>query len=192
MTDHQSIPGKAQKQRSLIFPILGSIAAIVLILLLGYVANRLAVIGEKMDYQPPTATLSAGVLPAGVASGDHAIYVPAYSHIYSRGGAATALEITLSVRNTDPDSPIRIDRVRYFDTAGKPIREFGEDSLVLGPLQTAAYLVEASDSSGGSGANFVVEWSAAAPVNAPLMEAIMIGTDNRVSFGSRGVAVERH
>jgi hypothetical protein len=38
--------------------------------------------------------------------------VPRYSHISSSGGAGILLETTLSVRNTDLEHPIRIDRVR--------------------------------------------------------------------------------
>jgi hypothetical protein len=127
------------------------------------------------------------------ASRGRSVYVPAYSHIYSRGGQPFLLEVTLSVRNTDPERPIRIDRVRYHDTQGSLIRELGEQPLTLAPLQTASYLVEKRDLEGGSGANFVVDWSAEEAVNPPIFEAVMIGVDrtHNISFTSRGQPIAR-
>ena len=42
-------------------------------------------------------------------------------------------------------------------------------------------VIEESDSAGGLGANFIVEWSAAEPVTAPVVESIMISS--RSSLG---------
>jgi hypothetical protein len=123
----------------------------------------------------------------------NAVYVPAYSHIYSRGGNAFLLEVTLSVRNTDPELPILVRRVRYFNTAGQQIRELSDTPISLGPLQSTAFLVEKTDVEGGSGANFIVEWTAEEAVNRPVIEAVMIGTGDsyNVSFTSRGQPIAR-
>ena len=40
------------------------------------------------------------------------------------------------------------------------------------PYGTHELYVARSDSSGGSGANFVIEWSAERPINPPLVEAL--------------------
>ncbi len=87
---------------------------------MSYIANRLETIEDRIAYQPPAASTDA---PPVVSGGTrHAIYVPAYSHIYSHGGQAFMLEVTLSFRNTDPQHALRIERVSYFDTKGKEIR----------------------------------------------------------------------
>ncbi len=51
-----------------------------------------------------------------------------------------------------------------------------------------------SDIEGGSGANFIIEWSADGEVNPPIAEAVMIGTDknHQMSFTSRGEPIVRY
>jgi hypothetical protein len=53
--------------------------------------------------------------------------------------------------------------------------------------------VEKTDVEGGSGANFIVEWTAEEAVNRPVIEAVMIGTGDsyNVSFTSRGQPIAR-
>jgi hypothetical protein len=179
-------------RRGLILPILSSIAAVVLIAMLGLVANRLYEIEEQISYRPPTGLETSAAMPADVAARGHAVYVPAYSHIYTRGGEALLLDVVLSARNTDPEHPIRLDHIRYFGTDGALIRELAAEPLVLGPLQTATYLVEGSDRRAGAGANFLIEWSAQDAVNRPIFEAIMLEPEAGISFTSRGAPVERH
>ena len=190
MSKNSSGSGDNGKRSTLLLPIIGSVVAIGLILLLGFIANRLIEIEETIAFRPPQPS-GALVLPPDLVAKGRAVYVPAYAHIYRHGGEAMQLENTLSVRNTDPQNPLRIDQVRYVDTDGKPIRELADQPIVLGPLQTASYLVEKGDRSGGSGANFIVEWSAQKEINPPIIEAIMIGVDG-VSFTSRGVPIARH
>ena len=171
---------------------LGAIVAILILFGVSYIANQLETIEDKIAYKPPAAATEA--LPVVYDGKRHAIYVPAYSHIYSRGGQAFMLEVTLSVRNTDPEHEIRIERVSYFDTKGDEIRSFDGAAIRLGPLETVSYLVEAGDIAGGSGANFIVEWAADGEVNAPIAEAVMTGIDgtHQLSFASRGKPIARH
>ena len=75
--------------------------------------------------------------------------------------------------------------VRYFDTAGKPTKQKLDRLVKLEPLQTIEFLIERRDASGGSGANFIIEWHAAdRSVHAPLIEAVMVGRSgtNAISF----------
>ena len=53
-------------------------------------------------------------------------------------------------------------------------------------------IVEREDASGGSGANFLVEWFANHPVTAPIIEAVMIDTQSQqsISFARRGVVIK--
>jgi hypothetical protein len=192
MSPEPTPPDASRKPGGLLLPVLGAVAASVLVVMLGLVAYRLGEIEERIGFTPPAGLGPGAVLPAELAAQGRAVYVPAYSHIYTRGGEAVQLEVTLSVRNTDARYPIRIDAVRYVDTQGNPIRELSDGSLALGPLQTASYLVEKTDMKGGSGASFIVEWSAKEEINQPIFEAVMIGSGEGVSFTSRGVTIGRH
>jgi len=117
------------------------------------------------------------------------IYVPAYSHIYS-GNRETPflLTVTLSIRNVDPRHQIKITLVNYHETQGKLLKKYRETPLILKPLESVRYVIPESDTSGGSGANFMVEWKSDKFVNPPIVESIMIGTKSTqgVSFTSRG------
>jgi hypothetical protein len=183
--------GHRKAKRELIRTAAATLAVMVLILVLGFIGNELYEIEGQLAESLLKPDWEAVTLPADVVARGRAVYVPAYSHIYARGGAVTPLAVTLSVRNTDPDHPIRIDRVRYFDGDGKPLRELVDRPLLLAPMQTDSHLVETEEIRGGSGANFVVEWSAQETINAPIIEAVMIG-DGGLSFTSRGEPIERH
>ncbi len=136
--------------------------------------------------------LCAAQVHAQELSAGQTVYVPCYSHIYH--GIKTQpvdLTVTLSVRNTDPRHAITLSGVDYYDTAGKLVRAYLTDKATLGPLATQEYIVAQVDRTGGSGANFMVRWSAAQPVSPPVVEAVMIGTSSQqgISFSSRGVVV---
>lgn len=118
------------------------------------------------------------------------VYVPCYSHIYH--GVKTrpiALTITLSVRNTDPGRVLTLESVDYHNTEGKLVKRYLDKPLRLEPLMTVEYLVGENDASGGSGANFMVRWSAEEPANPLFVEAVMIGTSGQqgISFTSQGL-----
>ncbi len=117
------------------------------------------------------------------------IYVPAYSHIYSGNREMPfLLTVTLSIRNIDPHHQIRITLADYYETQGKLLKKHIETPITLNPLESLRYVIPESDKSGGSGANFIVEWEADKPVNPPIVESIMIGTQTQqgISFTSRG------
>ncbi len=133
--------------------------------------------------------LGAGPAMAQELSQGQTIYAPCYSHIYH--GIKTRpldLTITLSVRNTDPKHAVTVLSVDYHDTAGKLIRRYLEKTVRLEPLMTVEYIVDQTDTTGGSGANFMVRWSAEVPVNPLFVEAVMIGTSSQqgISFTSQG------
>jgi len=114
-----------------------------------------------------------------------AAYVPVYSHIYYDGGRPYLLETTLSIRNVDPNEPVYVSKADYYDTDGKLFKVKVDRLIKLEPLQTIEFLVERHDASGGSGANFIVEWHTADKnVHAPRIEAVMVGRSgtNAISF----------
>lgn len=120
------------------------------------------------------------------------VYVPAYSHIYiGNRERPFLLTVTLSIRNIDAKHPVTITAADYYDTKGKRIRKYLEQPIALGPWESIRYVVPQKDKSGGSGANFVVEWKSDKAVNPVLVEAVMIGAESQqgISFTSRGQAI---
>lgn len=175
-------------------------AALVLLLLVPVAC------GDRPERSPASPPDSAGLAAAdrdeGPASaeslraeerpGDHVVYVPAYSHIYHHVGDAFLLATTLSIRNTDPRNPLTVTSVRYYDTGGELVGRRLAEPRTLEPLGSMEFVVEEEDVSGGSGANFLVEWRSETEVNPPVVEAVMISTRSGqgISFTSRGVPVE--
>lgn len=117
------------------------------------------------------------------------VYVPVYSHIShgnldSQGQPMTLLlSSMLSIRNTDPANAITVTAVRYYDTSGKVLRDFISAPIMLGAMASTEYFVEHKDKTGGSGANFVVEWRADKPINPPIIETV-----NAFFFGTQSIA----
>ena len=117
------------------------------------------------------------------------LYVPVYSHVYwGSEPKPFNLACTLSLRNVDMQAEITITRVDYYDTQGQLVGHYLESPKVLAPLETTEFYLEERDVSGGSGANFIVAWEAAEPVNVPVVEAVMIGIDSAqgISFLTHG------
>lgn len=161
-----------------------------------YLDRRLDAFEDSLRYRPPqevdgyTAEDAAGFLAANPVQGQ-VVYVPAYSHIYHDDGDPYLLTITLSVRNTSLDREIFVKSVRYFDTKGKEVKSYLAKPLRLPPLATTEFLVERDDTTGGSGANFLVEWIATEKVTEPIIEAVMIDTKGQqgISFARSGKPV---
>jgi hypothetical protein len=119
--------------------------------------------------------------------------VPIYSHVYYGDREGTILLTgILSVRNTDPRQAITLSQVDYYDTDGKLLRKYIAEPVTLGPLSSTRFIVKASDTAGGSGANFLVQWKAETPVNDPILEGLMIGASGQlgISFTSRGQVIK--
>jgi hypothetical protein len=127
----------------------------------------------------------------GLADGQ-TIYVPAYSHIYFGSREKPfLLTVTLSIRNVDLKHQIRITDIDYYETQGKLLKKYLDKPVTLNPLESIRYVIPEKDKTGGSGANFMVEWKSDEFVNPPIVESIMIGTQSSqgISFTSRGRAV---
>ena len=117
------------------------------------------------------------------------LYVPAYSHIYSGNRENPfLLTVTLSIRNIDSRHQIKVTLVDYYETQGKLLKKLIDEPIILNPLESLRYVIPERDKSGGSGANFLVEWQSDKLINPPIVESIMIGTQSTqgISFTSRG------
>lgn len=157
--------------------------------------ERLHAIEDTVQYGPPSSYAPANLddYAATAVSVDslavhRADYVPVYSHIYYDGGRPYLLETMLSIRNVDPKRRIYVSAVNYYDTDGKLSQQKVDRLIKLEPLQTIEFLIKRHDSTGGSGANFIVEWHAEAKdSHPPLIEAVMVGRSgtNAISFVRR-------
>ena len=107
------------------------------------------------------------------------IYLPVYSHVYygdldkqTQRPAQTLVSAHISIRNTDVRQAIKVESAMYYGTDGKLLRDFVPQARTISPLGTLELFVPRADTSGGSGANLVVEWSAQQPASPPLVEAL--------------------
>ena len=136
------------------------------------------------SYQPPDLeSMAADEVESAEIAVDKLVYLPVYSHVYYLGGRPYSLEATISIRNTDVDDPIYIRSVRYYDTEGELAKAFLDSPIRLRPLQSLEYLIEQRDSTGGSGANFLIDWFATSAVDEPIIEAVMVGASGTQSIG---------
>lgn len=122
------------------------------------------------------------------------IYVPVYAHIYYEDHTRLLeLTETVSVRNTDLDNPIILTSVRHYSTDGVLIKSYLTAPILLKPMATADFVVPRTDVTGGTGANFIVEWVAKTKVTEPIAESVMISTGSAqgISFLSRGTVLKR-
>lgn len=127
----------------------------------------------------------------GLSSGQ-AIYVPAYSHIYTGSREMPfLLTVTLSIRNIDPKHSMKLTEVSYYGTEGRLLKKYLTGSETLKPMESLRFVVPEQDKAGGSGANFMVRWQSDHPMNPPIVESIMIGTQAQqgISFSSRGQVI---
>ncbi|MFM7438112.1 MAG: DUF3124 domain-containing protein, partial [Snowella sp.] len=124
------------------------------------------------------------------------IYVPIYSHIYHDNSQNNVINLsaTLSIRNTDLKNSIIITAVDYYDTKGSLIRQYIKKPLELKALASTEVFIEAENITGGSGANFIIEWVATKKVSEPIIEAVMISTASSqgISFISHGKTIKNY
>ena len=121
------------------------------------------------------------------------VYVPLYSNIFVGDREITwQLSALLSIRNTDPALPITISRVEYYDSNGILVRRYLEKTKQVNPMASVYFYVKTSDTAGGWGANFLVEWESEKKVNEPIIESLMSGMrgNHSVSFISQGRVID--
>ncbi|AFZ02417.1 DUF3124 domain-containing protein [Calothrix sp. PCC 6303] len=146
--------------------------------------TRITQPGTAISVKPEQIVISKGQI----------VYVPVYSHIYHGDKQEQfPLTVTLSIRNTSLTETIVIRSVRYYNSGGKLVKEHTEGNLQLPALATTEFFIPQQDSSGGSGANFIVEWvSEKKTVTEPIIEAVMISTrlQQGISFVTLGHVIQ--
>ncbi len=111
-------------------------------------------------------------------------FLSIYSQIYLRTVNDQAeLTATVSLHNPNLNEKIYIDKAVYYNTEGKPIRTYFDKTIYINPMETVQIIIDGIDNEGGTGANFVFDWSIEPGINEPIMEAIMIST-----YSSQGIS----
>lgn len=80
----------------------------------------------------------------------------------------------------------------YYDSDGKLVRKYLEKPKQINPMGSIKFYVKASDTAGGWGANFLVEWKSEKEVSQPVIESLMTGLrgNHSVSFISQGRVID--
>jgi len=120
-------------------------------------------------------------------------YVPIYSDIYiDPQNQNSLLAATLSIRNTSFVDSLFISRIDYYNTEGSKVKSFIDNAISIPPMATINYVIEKDDTSGGPGANFIVDVNAKKSNAKPIIQAIMIGQHlNRgFSFTTEGYSIK--
>ena len=122
------------------------------------------------------------------------VYVPVWPKVFFGPRVAELpLAATLQVHNVDPQRPIQVLAVEYYDFNGEKLRSLlgKEAPLTLAPLAARSYHLTENEAKGDVGANFLVKWRANHEVNVPIIEAVMIGVAHGqgISFISLGEAI---
>lgn len=121
------------------------------------------------------------------------IYVPAYSEVLVGPGSSQQMAITIIVHNVDPDQPVTLQVVDYYDDSGQQAQNMLTEAISIPPFGSWKHLIGIRDKTGGVGANFLINWTSEAPANSPIAEALMIGGTGThgISFTSRGQVISR-
>lgn len=120
-------------------------------------------------------------------------YLSVYSQIYSQTEHTTHdLTATISMRNTSLRDTLYIDKAEYFNTDGKSIRTYFDQTIFISPMETVEIVIDEIDKEGGTGANFLFYWQLKPGSHEPLFEAIMISTSGQqgLSFTSQGKRIK--
>ncbi|MEQ9188844.1 MAG: DUF3124 domain-containing protein [Cryomorphaceae bacterium] len=119
-------------------------------------------------------------------------YLSIYSEIYSQTEHRTHdLTATVSMRNTHRADTLYIQKAEFFDTKGNLIRTYFDQPIYIAPLETVEIVIDQTDQTGGTGANFLFDWSILPSSNEPLFEGVMISTSGQqgISFTTHGIRI---
>ena len=119
-------------------------------------------------------------------------YLSVYSEIYSETEHATInLTATVSLRNINKKDTIYLEKASYYNTHGKLIRNYFSKPIFIAPLETVEIVIDERDKEGGSGANFIFDWTIKPNTHQPFFECAMISTYGQqgLSFTTQGIRI---
>ena len=120
-------------------------------------------------------------------------YLSVYSQIYSlsqhRKYNLTAM---VSLRNASETDTIYLLKSDYYDTHGELIKHYINKPVYLLPMETLEIVIDESDISGGTGANFIFDWAMTKDSPEPIFEGLMSSTaaTQGLSFTTHGKRIK--
>ncbi len=120
-------------------------------------------------------------------------YMSIYSQIYSQTEHITHdLTATVSMRNTNISDTVFLKKALYFNTKGHLIRTYFDKTIFIAPMETIEIVIDERDQEGGTGANFLFDWTIKPNSNEPYFEGIMISTSGQqgLSFTTKGIRLK--
>ncbi|MCB0661641.1 MAG: DUF3124 domain-containing protein [Saprospiraceae bacterium] len=149
---------------------------------------------KEKEAAPPRINLDLegrkAILSANDSLESGSTYLALYTQIYQRSQHHTYdLTSTVSMRNISSDDTIYIQRADFYDTHGVLLRAYVKEPIFLAPLETVEIVIDEKDKSGGTGANFIIDWKKKTTCHDPYFQAVMISTTGQqgLSFTTEGV-----
>jgi hypothetical protein len=110
-------------------------------------------------------------------------YLSTYAEIYKYSEKEyEALTATISIRNINKQDRVFIQNIEYFNTHGARIKSYIAQSIYIEPMETLEIVINQLDTEGGTGANFVFDWSVKPGTNDPLFEGVMVSNSGNQGF----------
>ncbi|HKK77838.1 MAG TPA: DUF3124 domain-containing protein [Saprospiraceae bacterium] len=128
---------------------------------------------------------------------DSLIYGQSYLSVYSQMYSFTQkkkynLTGMISIRNVSESDTIYLTRADYYDTSGERIRTYFDYPIFVKPMETLEIVIAQDDIEGGTGSNFLFDWSIPLNCSEPLFEGVMNSMQGKqgVSFTTQGRKIE--
>jgi hypothetical protein len=121
------------------------------------------------------------------------VYVPVYSSVYFKDSTSLFnLTATLNIRYIDRTGDLYLQEIDYYNSKGELVKKFLTKNLKVKPLETFDLVISENDTSGGTGASFIVKWVSRSRIQNPIVEAVMISTRQGVglSFITNGKVIQ--
>ncbi len=111
-------------------------------------------------------------------------YLSSYSEIYVKSEQRKfSLTGTISMRNMNLTDTVYISSSAYYGTNGEIVRRYFDFPVFVAPMETVEIIISDEDIAGGTGDNFLFEWSKPRGANDPFFEGIFIST-----YGQQGIS----
>lgn len=110
------------------------------------------------------------------------LYLPVYSHVYTSENTYEPMGITLSIRNTDENHELSVEKISYYNTAGDLLEEYIDSPHILKKMASIEFIVDLRDMRGGSGANFIIKYATDENTTTPIIQAVMVNNAGNRAF----------
>lgn len=144
---------------------------------------------ESSSIDPVNWSKRSVKYPLGDTVNKGTTYLSVYSQIYSKSEHREHnLTATISIRNINRSDSVFIDKAEYFNTEGHLVRTYFDKRIYVAPMETVEIIIDEKDKDGGTGGNFLFDWTIRPGTDEPFFEGIMISTSGQqgLSFTTHG------